>query len=378
VRIAIDVSALERTPATGVEKSLLQLLRGLAAQEADHEYLLVAPRRPAALPAPPDARFRAVELAPQGSRWWWRERLVPAFAQRERIDLWHAPVQAIPLLLDRPKVATMHELSWLETKGVGDEGPVLKRRLTALAVSRAADLVVCVSRRTQLNFLALHPGAAARTVTVPHGVDAGFAAAAPDRAGLAARLGLDPAAPYFLVVGRALKRKGLPQAVRAFAAHCAAGGDAELVLAGPRNARLAAAVELAGELGLARRVRTPGYVPEENLPALYAGAAALLVPSESEGFGLPVLEGMAAGVPVVAHRASSLPEVAGAAALLVDFHDAAAAAAAMEAARGPRRAALVAAGRERAAAFPADGPARRLLELWEQVAGGTFAAGGAA
>ncbi len=368
MRIAIDVSVLEQAPATGVEKALLQLLRGLRGSDADHEFLMVAPRRPALLPELEDPRFRFVELAGGKPRLMWRERLVPAFAHREGIDLWHSPVQAIPLLLDRPKVATMHELSWLETKGVTDEGAVSRRRVLAYLVAKAADLVVCVSRRTRLNFLALHPAAEPRTVAVPHGVDARLAAARENRAGLEQRLGIPAGPPYFLTVGRALKRKGLPHAVRAFRAYLdRTASPARLVLAGPRNARLEEALALAQRLELTGRCHAPGYVTEEDLAALYAGAAALLVPSESEGFGLPVLEGMAAGAPVIAHRASSLPEVGGDAALLVDFQDPQAIAEAMVRATGPRRSAIVAAGRARAAAFPEDLPARELLQLWPRL-----------
>jgi glycosyltransferase involved in cell wall biosynthesis len=65
----------------------------------------------------------------------------------------------------------------------------------------------------------------------------------------------------------------------------------------------------------------PGYVPDPDLPAIYAGAQALVFPSLYEGFGLPVLEAMACGTPVVASRASSIPEVGGDAARYFDPRD---------------------------------------------------------
>jgi glycosyltransferase involved in cell wall biosynthesis len=65
----------------------------------------------------------------------------------------------------------------------------------------------------------------------------------------------------------------------------------------------------------------PGWVSDEDLPAVYAGATAVAFPSEFEGFGLPVLEGMACGAPVVCSNTSSLPEIAGDAALQVDPAD---------------------------------------------------------
>jgi glycosyltransferase involved in cell wall biosynthesis len=82
---------------------------------------------------------------------------------------------------------------------------------------------------------------------------------------------------------------------------------------------ITAAVET---LGLTNDVCFAGYVPGNDLPGLYTAADALLMPSQYEGFGFPILEAMACGTPVICSRASSLPEIAGDAALLVDAGDA--------------------------------------------------------
>jgi glycosyltransferase involved in cell wall biosynthesis len=83
--------------------------------------------------------------------------------------------------------------------------------------------------------------------------------------------------------------------------------------------------------------RELGYVDQDLLPGLYAGAAAFVLPSLYEGFGLPVLEAMASGVPVVVSDRGSLPEVVGGAALVVDPEDGAALSEAILAAVGDDR-----------------------------------------
>ncbi len=100
-------------------------------------------------------------------------------------------------------------------------------------------------------------------------------------------------------------------------------------------------------------LRSLGYVPDELLPGLYAGARALVMPSLYEGFGLPCLEAMASGTPVVAANLAALPEVCGGAALLVDpLDEDAVAAAALSAARDDElHARLRDAGLERARHF---------------------------
>jgi glycosyltransferase involved in cell wall biosynthesis len=121
-------------------------------------------------------------------------------------------------------------------------------------------------------------------------------------------------------------RKNLEALIRAWLAlDPSVRGDRLLALVGPRGWDDAPILAAARDAG----ARLLGRVSEDELRALYAGAAAFAYPSRYEGFGLPVLEAMAAGAPVVTSNVSSLPEVAGDAALLVDPQDTAAIGAAL-------------------------------------------------
>ena len=138
------------------------------------------------------------------------------------------------------------------------------------------------------------------------------------------------ARPYLLHVGQDYPHKNLGRLIEAFAAIANTNPDLQLVLAGkPHPSETPRLQAMVRGLGLQERVQFRPYVPAGELPELLAGALAFVYPSLWEGFGLPVLEAMAAGTPVLTSLGSGTEEVAGDAALLVDPWDQAALAAAL-------------------------------------------------
>ena len=120
------------------------------------------------------------------------------------------------------------------------------------------------------------------------------------------------------MVGTLEPRKNHATAMRALARRKAAGHDDQLLIVGGKGWLFEPIQRLVDELDIADRIHFTGYVPAEDLSALYSGATCVLVPSLYEGFGFSVLEAMACGTPVICSNVSSLPEVAGNAALLLD------------------------------------------------------------
>jgi glycosyltransferase involved in cell wall biosynthesis len=126
---------------------------------------------------------------------------------------------------------------------------------------------------------------------------------------------------YVLHVGTLQPRKNLGRLLEAYAMvrkQAKRGETPCLVMAGRKGWLYDQIFQQVERLGLESAVILPGYVPQDDLPALLSGAHLFAFPSLYEGFGLPVLEAMACGTPVLCSNVSSLPEVAGDAALLVD------------------------------------------------------------
>lgn len=353
MRVAFDVSCLETSQPTGVERACRELLRAIAAGPARHELFLVS-RRPVELGFESPDSFFAFDFAAAQPRRFWRERLLPPFLKRERIDLFHSPVAALPLRADCPRIATFHEVPWRETPSRFE----WKRRLRLHFAARRARWLIAVSERTRALLLEEAPRAAGRVVVVPHGVETRFTPGPP---------GSDDG--YLLFVGAGRPRKNLPLLLRAWARHPAAWRMRHpLLLAGVDADDAAPLAALADSLGARAALRLPGWIDDANLPELYRRARAFLFPSTFEGFGLPVLEAMASGIPVVASSGGALPEVVGDAALVVAPDDEAAWSAAIGriASDDALRVTLRERGLARAATFRWERAAEQVTALWEQ------------
>jgi glycosyltransferase involved in cell wall biosynthesis len=205
-----------------------------------------------------------------------------------------------------------------------------------------------------------------------HGVDhARFhaKAAADDRERVATLLGDGP--PYVLYLGAGDPRKDLRTLIQAFTLS-RLRGDARLVIAGRLGAsRTRELRRQSRALGVEDKVTLTGYVPEEQVPALYRSARLHVFVSRYEGFGLPVLEALACGAPTVTSPGSSLDEVAGDAALIVPVAEPDALRSALETLfyDEDTRSELRRRGLERAQRFTWRACAESTLEFWRKALG---------
>ena len=245
----------------------------------------------------------------------WEQAILPARARRAAAVL--SPANTAPLRLRERNVVLIHDAAALRHPEWYSDSYVAYQRRLLPRLAQTAGLVLTVSEFSKGELIDVLGAPAERVVVVPNGVDERFRPSADSES---ARLALRLKYPYVLAVGTRIARKNLAGLNNA--AHALAERGIELVAAGSARAYMR---EEEGRT----QVRALGYVREEHLPGLYAGAEALIMPSLYEGFGLPVIEAMASGTPVVAADRAALPEVAGDAALLFDPDDADAATAAL-------------------------------------------------
>jgi len=237
-----------------------------------------------------------------------------------------SPANTGPLTVSN-QVVTIHDVAQLDRSYVPElnddidsKAGAWYRFLTPRLVRRAAHIIT-ISEFSKERILAHVKMDESRVTVIPNGVDTRFRPHAPDEA-FEKLKGLDlPSRHYVLCVGSLEPRKNLARLLQAWTRIQAnLPDDVWLLLTGKRaNARVFAnAAELDA---LPPRVHLTGHVPDDVLPALYAGATVFVYPSVYEGFGLPPLEAMASGVPVLTGNRASLPEVVGNAGVMVDPYD---------------------------------------------------------
>jgi glycosyltransferase involved in cell wall biosynthesis len=353
VIVGIDGTPAVRRVATGTEVYARGIIETLAASRGTRTMRVYAN----AVEAPPwlssGVEWRGIPFP----RFWTHWRLRQAL-RREPPDVTFIPSHVLPVALGLKSVVTVHDIGHRREPRSYSRTARWYLEATTRYAARHANRLIAVSQSTADDLMRFYGVPAGRITVVHSGVDPRMRPQDPSRvADVLRRLGIGGA--YFLYVGRNHPRKNLPMLRRAFAEACRRGLQAQLILAGPGH-----------EGASAGAVAVLPYVPPDDLPALYAGAVALTLPSRFEGFGFPALEAMRCGTAVIGSTAGALPEIIGTAGIILSPDDAGAWSQAMlELARDPSlQQRLIIAGAARAAEFTWEAAAAKTWDVLDRVA----------
>jgi glycosyltransferase involved in cell wall biosynthesis len=371
MRIAFDGTTL--TPGrTGVGYYTEHLLQHLASEVATTGDEIVVVSNQAIdpqIPLPPHVRVHGGHQFP--IRIGWMQMRAAAALDALRPDIAHFTNGMMPLGSPVPTIVTVHDMSLrLYPRCHPVRRLLLNRPLMHVAIRNAA-AIVTVSHSARRDLLKLHGVPPDRVSVVHEAASPAFRPIA-DRALLAqvrARYSLPE--HFILYVGTIEPRKNLLRLMSAFAAARAAGIKQQLVCVGPygwSSRDLSGHIE---QLGIRDAVRFTGYLPFDDLPAIYNLGDFFVFPSLYEGFGLPVVEAMACGLPVLTSNTSSLGEIAGDAADTLDPTDTEAMTAAMRrlATDAELRRHRAERGLQRAKDFSWSQTAREMLAVYHRAAG---------
>lgn len=310
MRIGINAalnSAREGYRQTGVSRYIGELIDGIGRVKEPQDQLLVLGQHTGPIKDSPMARIL------------WEQSLLPVNIAAQRLDVFHAPIGAVPLLSRTPSVVTVHDLAFLKFP---EQLPKSRRAwliaATRLSARRAARIIT-VSQATANDLQ--------EWLDVPDDRIQAIPLAPSDKVKRVEGTSLNVFRmkwkiehPYVLAVGTLEPRKNLPTLLRAFA-KIKDDIEHDLVLVGPEGwltGELKATLE---ELHLGNRVRLTGFVSDEELGGWYSGADLFAFPSHYEGFGLPGIEAMRCGAPVLCSNNSAFPEVVGDAGVLIPAAD---------------------------------------------------------
>jgi glycosyltransferase involved in cell wall biosynthesis len=369
-QLRIGINALYLIPGGvgGTEIYLRSLMAALSAIDSRNRYVVYVNRETGTdlcLDAPNfSVSVQPVRASVRPCRILWEQFAMPWLIRRDRLDVVLCPGFTMPLAIRCPAVVVFHDLQhkrypqhfrWFEL-------PFWEFFLWASA--HRARRLIAVSEATRRDLHFYYKVTDGKVDVVRHGVDERFVEISRSRS-------QSSTDPFFLCVSTSHAHKNLDRLIRAFAEFHRERPQFRLVIAGMRGHHSKTLERLVRELDLKRSVRFTGWIPREDLYNLFRTAHSFIYPSSFEGFGMPVIEALAAGIPTACSEIPSLTEFVGRAALRFDPADVGAIREAMEriVSDDKLRADLSTEGPDLASRFSWETSARETLTVLEEAAG---------
>jgi glycosyltransferase involved in cell wall biosynthesis len=359
LRIGINALYLIPGGVGGTEIYLRALLEALAEIDRANRYFIFTNRETGPDVVPNAANFthvpQAVRAMSRPARIIWEQTALPAEVSRLALDVMLNPGFTAPLFAACPQATVFHDLQHKRHPEYFRWFDLPFWRFFLYWSARRSQALIAISHSTAADLMRYYDLPKSKIHIVPLGVDSEFFALSKSRR----------PERFLLAVSTLHPHKNLDGLLRAFAQFRANHSEFRLVVCGMRGFFSGPLHELRRSLALEEAVEFPGWIPREQVYDLYSRAWAFIYPSKFEGFGLPVLEAMAAGVPMACSNIEPLATTVGDAALTFDPSDPAAIARAIT---------RIADDDSLRARLAEDGPLRAAAFSWRATAGGTLAA----
>jgi glycosyltransferase involved in cell wall biosynthesis len=300
--VGIDLRCLEAGAPRGLARYTLEISQALAKREHVNIVGLSRQRIPFDLPYP-------VQIINTRSELITEQIAFPIASQRLGLDVLLCPAnRGLPLMSPCPSVLTLHDTAEWDRDIVPPSSGRSSIRINYASILSLASAarIITVSQASALSIASRLSVGPQRIRVIPEAAASRFTERKPGAIQRVLRShGLGPG--YILYVGGFDPKKDVPTLLRARS--MLSGIEPPLVLVGRLGDEGARMADLAERLGIGSLVHFLGFVDDDDLADIYQGASCLAFPAIAEGFGLPVIEAMAAGIPVVAADAGSLPEL---------------------------------------------------------------------
>lgn len=319
MKIGIDGNEANVEEKVGVHQYAYEILWGLyrrSKKEKKNKYLVYLKKEP--LKDLPEKNSRWKYKVLPGKGLWILSRLTPHLLFKRGVDVFFAPHHYLPPVPGLPKVCFIHDLGYLEFSGQFRKYDFWQLKYWSAISIFISKCIICPSESTKKDIVRQYGFASDKVSVVPHGYDRKrFNQNISDDVVRRIKKKYKITKDYLLFISLLKPSKNVERLLDAFK-EIRKDFDVQLMIAGKKGWLYEEIFEKVKHLGLTKSVFMPGFIPEEDKPALIKGAKAFVLPSFWEGFGMDVVNAISCGTPVVVSEVASLPEVAGGAGVYVD------------------------------------------------------------